>query len=192
MKKTSKSTTPPAPAASVPSPAPTPPSAPKKTSASASVAGTPVQEPRAKPSQEPRGKSPESTAPVSPPRAAAAAPQAPSAAAALPAKVIKPVKAPIPDRNESSASKAGGATVIRAKIDVGFGNGLFVRGEGGSDLSWDKGVPLANTSADEWVISLREVKRPVQFKLLINDQQWSSGDDYTVAPGDSVTLTPSF
>jgi hypothetical protein len=82
-------------------------------------------------------------------------------------------------------------TVIKAKIDVGFGNALYVRGQGG-DLSWDKGVLLSNVSADEWTISVREVKGPVLFKFLINDETWSVGEDYEVAAGTTAVLTPSF
>ncbi|MGH7996832.1 MAG: hypothetical protein ACREFX_10810 [Opitutaceae bacterium] len=102
--------------------------------------------------------------------------------------------APPPQAGQAASAKAAPttATVINAKVDIGFGNSLYLRGEGGSDISWEKGVPLSNTSSDEWTISLREVRRPIQFKLLINDRQWSAGEDYTVAPGSSVTLTPSF
>jgi hypothetical protein len=39
---------------------------------------------------------------------------------------------------------------------------------------------------------LRESARPVVFKFLVNDLSWSAGEDYTVAPGAKVVLTPTF
>lgn len=82
-------------------------------------------------------------------------------------------------------------TAITALIDVGYGNTLFIRGEG-SGLSWEKGIPLDAVADDKWSITLGESSRPVIFKFLINDVSWSIGEDYTVAPGTSITLTPVF
>ena len=82
-------------------------------------------------------------------------------------------------------------TTITALIDVGFGNSLFIRGEG-AGLSWDKGTPLDCVADDKWSITLGESARSVVFKFLINDTAWSAGDDYTVAPGTSITVTPVF
>jgi hypothetical protein len=83
------------------------------------------------------------------------------------------------------------ATTITALIDVGFGNSLYVRGEG-PGLSWDKGVLLDCVGDDKWTLTLGESSRPVVFKFLINDVSWSVGEDYTVAPGTSITVTPVF
>jgi len=43
-----------------------------------------------------------------------------------------------------------------------------------------------------WTISLGESARPFEFKFLINDETWSTGENYTVVSGGSVTLTPTF
>jgi hypothetical protein len=83
------------------------------------------------------------------------------------------------------------ATVITAQIDVGFGNTLFIRGDG-PGLTWEKGVPLGCTAVDCWTISLLVTNRPVVFKFLLNDEKWSKGDDYVVKPGSSNMLTPEF
>jgi hypothetical protein len=82
-------------------------------------------------------------------------------------------------------------TAITAKIDVGFGNALYIRGEG-PGLNWDKGVALDCVGADSWHWSAREASRPITFKLLVNDLTWSAGPDFTVAAGSTVTLTPEF
>ena len=83
------------------------------------------------------------------------------------------------------------ATVITAQIDVGFGNTLFIRGDG-PGLNWEKGVPLGCTAVDRWTVSLLVTNRPVVFKFLLNDEIWSKGDDYIVKPGSNTTLTPEF
>lgn len=82
-------------------------------------------------------------------------------------------------------------TTISANINVGFGNILYVRGEG-PGLSWDKGVRMECVADDRWTLTLGEAAQPFVFKFLIQDETWSVGDDYTVAPGTSVTLTPAF
>lgn len=82
-------------------------------------------------------------------------------------------------------------TTISARINVGFGNALHVRGEG-PGLSWDRGVAMANLSPDLWQLELGEASRPFVFKFLVNDLSWSLGPDYTLASGTSETFTPEF
>jgi hypothetical protein len=85
--------------------------------------------------------------------------------------------------------KAAGVA-IKAKIDVGFGNTLFIRGSG-AGLSWNKGTALACVAPDAWSIVLA-AEGLVSFKFLLNDQKWSTGKDYVASPGDTVTVTPAF
>ena len=82
-------------------------------------------------------------------------------------------------------------TTITARVDVGFGNALFIRGEG-AGLSWETGVPMECAEADLWCMVLPESVRGHIFKLLVNDLTWSAGPDFTLASGESVTLTPEF
>jgi hypothetical protein len=104
---------------------------------------------------------------------------------------IKAPAAPTPAAPPVVAKPKGSRVTISAKHDVGFGNALFIRG-GGAGLSWDKGTPLENVSADVWTIVIPGVERPFGFKFAINDETWNSGPDYVASPGDSLTLTPSF
>lgn len=83
------------------------------------------------------------------------------------------------------------STVVTATINVGFGNVLTIRGEG-PGLSWDRGLTMECLAADQWRVDLGEAARPFLFKFLVNDLSWSTGPDYTVASGSSVTLAPSF
>ena len=82
-------------------------------------------------------------------------------------------------------------TTITALIDIGFGNSLYLRGEG-AGLSWDAGLRMDCVADDKWSVTLGESARPVVFKFLINDISWSAGEDYTIAPGTSITVTPVF
>jgi hypothetical protein len=82
-------------------------------------------------------------------------------------------------------------TTIMAQIDTGFGNTLYLRGEG-SGLSWDKGIVMDCVADDRWVVALSDATTPVTFKFLLNDITWCVGNDYVVTPGESVTVVPSF
>ena len=89
------------------------------------------------------------------------------------------------------AKPKGGRVTIIAKVDIGFGNILYVRGDE-PYLHWAKGTALGNIAGDRWEIVLSGVEKPFEFKFLVNDSGWSTGENYCVAPGDTVTLTPSF
>ncbi len=131
--------------------------------------------------------------PTPAPKKAAPAPALKAAPAAAPKKTA--AKAPAPVKKASAAVTAVKpktvVTTISAKIDIGFGNTLFLRGVG-PGLSWDKGIPLANIDEDVWTVALPESARPVTFKFLVNDLTWSTGEDYVVESGSISLVTPSF
>lgn len=116
---------------------------------------------------------------------------------ARPKKAIEPYAAAAASVIEAPATAAvvapvtAAATTIIAQVDVGFGNQLYLRGDG-AGLSWDHGVEMACVRDDQWSYRLEGVTRPLNFKFLINDVTWSTGPDYTVAPEATVVLTPSF
>jgi len=125
-----------------------------------------------------------------------------AASTAAPAPALKSTGEPRVKAPPAAAAKARAddivivapppaATVITANIDVGFGNTLFIRGDG-PGLSWDKGVPLGCTAVDRWAISLLVTNRPVVFKFLLNDKLWSLGEDYVAKPGSKTTYIPAF
>ncbi len=124
-----------------------------------------------------------------------------TAAAPAKAPAKTPVKAPAkvpakaatkPAVKAPAVKKAASAvTRITAAIDVGFGNSLYLRGEGGG-LSWDKGVLLDCVSDESWTITLAESTKPIECKFLLNDVAWSVGNDYIVPAGSSVVLKPTF
>ncbi len=135
-------------------------------------------------------------APASKPAAKATPAPAPAPAAkktvAKKAAVKKPAAAKKTTTKKTAAAKpAESKTVITAKIDIGFGNTLHVRGSG-PGLSWDGGVPMNCVGDDEWSITLTGATVPVVFKFLVNDLSWSSGEDFVVEPGSSVVIEPGF
>src|SRR6266850_556537 len=50
------------------------------------------------------------------------------------------------------------ATTVTAKIDVGYGNALYIRGEG-PGLRWDQGTLMTCVGDNAWAISLGESAR---------------------------------
>ena len=82
-------------------------------------------------------------------------------------------------------------TTITALVDVGFGNTLYLRGEG-PGLNWDKGVLMNCAASDQWTLTLAESARPIVCKFLLNDETWCAGDDLVVKPGATLSFAPEF
>lgn len=101
---------------------------------------------------------------------------------------------PVAVRSEAQPAKPTApvrpVTVIEAKIDVGFGNHLFVRGQG-AGLSWERGTPLTCVGPDTWRLAVEASDR-LKFKLLLNDRVWATGEDVVVPPGKQVAVKPAF
>jgi hypothetical protein len=121
----------------------------------------------------------------------------PEVAVVVAAPVV--AEAPVKESSKKAASKKDTSkkaskstlTTIAAKIDIGFGNALYLRGEG-AGLSWDKGTALESTGCDEWTWTSSAVSAPVEFKLLINDEIWSQGANAVVEPGQKIEVIPFF
>jgi len=103
---------------------------------------------------------------------------------------MKMKKSPVKAGLKSTVNTEIPETVIDVKLDVGFGNALFLRGQG-AGLTWERGVPLACIDGKTWRWS-QKVKDPVTFKVLINDKVWAAGNDLIVAPGQKLELAPAF
>jgi hypothetical protein len=106
-----------------------------------------------------------------------------------------PASPSVPDAFVPAAAAATEAstslTVVAARVDIGFGNILYVRGTG-PGLSWDAGTPMINAGSDLWTIDLIGARGPVYCKFLINDEKWSAGPDYVIEPGAQLEVTPLF
>jgi hypothetical protein len=93
---------------------------------------------------------------------------------------------------EAPAKQKGAKTCITAHIDCGFSNNLFLRGEGVSSLSWEKGVQMKNVGPSEWVWESDRPFSIMRFKVLINDKCYEQGDNHSVAFGKHIDITPKF
>jgi hypothetical protein len=139
-----------------------------------------------------KSKSTKSPAPATKPASPAAKKKAapiPVGRDVTPVAPASPAPAPKPVTENASAKSAD--TTIIAKIDVGFGNALYLRGEG-PGLNWAQGVVMTCLADDQWRITLGESARPITFKFMLNDVTWSTGPDYVASPGETITLTPQF
>ena len=84
------------------------------------------------------------------------------------------------------------STVAVMKCDIGFGNTLFIRGEGAKNLSWDKGLALTFDEKEQAWCFRTSGNRPIEFKVLINDSKWSEGENFVLSPGGKQTFEPIF
>lgn len=119
--------------------------------------------------------------------AAKKAPAKKVAAKKAPAKTVATKKAPA----KKAPAKKVEQTSIIARVDVGFGNSLYVRGSG-AGLSWSKGTLLDNVTPYEWALKSTKAKGEVTFKFLINDEIWAEGENLTVAAGGTSISSPIF
>ena len=103
----------------------------------------------------------------------------------------KPTTKKAPVKKAVAPKKAASQTSIIARVDVGFGNTLYVRGEG-AGLSWEKGAALKNITPYEWGFASKKGSGTVTFKFLINDILWAEGEDLTVAAGGKSVSSPTF
>jgi len=175
----------------------------KKTTAKSKVSPAPATKPVPAPAAKAPAKKapPKRKAPVAKPAPAAApAPKPAVTPASVPSPAPAPARpvaalaaaAPVPAPTPvPAAARRPVVTTITARINIGFGNALHLRGEG-PGLSWDRGVPMECIAADLWRLNLGESARGYTFKVLVNDLTWNSGPDYTVASGGVVNITPVF
>ena len=82
-------------------------------------------------------------------------------------------------------------TRIVVQLDSRFPNTLYLRGEGLSELSWEKGVELKHIKPDEWLFETDQPFTAGEFKVLVNDQTYELGDSHPLYPGASVRINPN-
>jgi len=95
-----------------------------------------------------------------------------------------------PPQNSGRGS-FGKRTLVEAKLELGPGNGLFIRGEG-EGLKWHEGQPLVRLDSRTWRWSSLRSESPIIFQLLLNDLVWAKGDDILLEPGARIELVPDF
>ncbi len=138
---------------------------------------------------------PKKSAPMKP----AAVPVVPTKAKAPIAKATPPpplpaiTPAPVVKKpaTKSPVKPVAKKTTIIAKVDVGWGNSLYLRGDGGG-LSWDVGVLMTCAKDDEWSWSCPANAGPVTYKFVRNDLHWALGENLVVEAGATAVSTPDF
>ncbi len=83
-------------------------------------------------------------------------------------------------------------TRIVVQYDAGFANQVYLRGTGLPELNWAKGIPLKNVKPGEWVWETDVSFTNGEFKVLINDQTYESGENHHIYPGTSIRINPKF
>ena len=122
--------------------------------------------------------------------AAKKAPTKKTAAKKAPAKKAPKKIAQKPASKKAPAKKIK-LTRIIARVDVGFGNQLYIRGENGG-LDWERGIQMENVSAYEWRFTTHYPAKSIEFKFLINDGLWYGGGNLTVIAGKELISSPTF
>jgi hypothetical protein len=83
-------------------------------------------------------------------------------------------------------------TRIVVQVDTNFSNAIFLRGEGLTELSWEKGVELKHEKPDEWVFETETPFAGGSFKVLLNDKTYELGENHPLYPGASIRINPKF
>jgi outer membrane biosynthesis protein TonB len=86
-----------------------------------------------------------------------AAKKAPATKAAAPKAAPKKAPATTAAPAKKAGAKKVQQTSLIARVDVGFGNSLYVRGSG-AGLSWSKGTLLDNVTPYEWALKSTKAK----------------------------------
>jgi len=97
-------------------------------------------------------------------------------------------KAKAKDQADDPASPE---TRISVRVDIGFGNILYLRGDG-PGLSWEKGVPMDCDKESVWSWATTKTAKAFTYKVLVNDVSWSTGEDYTAHAGKNNRADPVF
>jgi hypothetical protein len=83
-------------------------------------------------------------------------------------------------------------TRIVVQVDPNFSSAIYLRGEGISDLSWEKGIEMKHEKPDEWVFETDAPFSAAEFKVLANDKTYEMGESHPLYPGASVRINPKF
>lgn len=104
---------------------------------------------------------------------------------------VPAVKKSVKKTAASAKESAQKVTRIIAHVDVGWGNMLYIRGEG-AGLSWEQGVPMICNNGTEWHWIAETEAGPISFKFLVNDEAWAVGENVTINAGDVYISDPIF
>jgi len=98
-----------------------------------------------------------------------------------------------PTKSRAKPKRRAALTPIRVHYNVGMGNRITVRGDT-DPFGWDRGIDAQNEASDVWEFKVERVPagQTFQFKPLINDTTYSTGDNYVGTGGQALDIYPAF
>ncbi|GGO22004.1 hypothetical protein GCM10010116_44350 [Microbispora rosea subsp. aerata] len=91
----------------------------------------------------------------------------------------------------ASVEPAPASTTIRVHYDPGAGNRITIRGD--APLSWVSGQDCVSRAADLWECGVdAPVGQQFHYKVLVNDNLWSTGPNYYGVGGQVYDIYPTF
>jgi hypothetical protein len=98
-----------------------------------------------------------------------------------------------PRKSRAKPKASSTLTPIRVHYDVGLGNRVTARGDT-DPFRWDCGLEAQTAADDVWELQLERVPagQTFQFKPLINDVTYSTGDNYVGTGGQTLDIYPVF
>jgi len=126
---------------------------------------------------------------VKPTKASSVKPTKASSVKPTKASSVKPTKA----SSVKPTKERSGLMPIRVHYNVGPGNRISVRGDT-DPFRWDCGIDARNMASDVWEFQLKRIPagQTFQFKPLINDTTYSTGENYVVTGGKTLDIYPAF
>lgn len=82
-------------------------------------------------------------------------------------------------------------TRITVKYDAGVGNKLTIQGTA-PGLNWGKGIEMKNLGNNIWIWETQSDFEKFEFKILLNDKQYETGQNHTIECGKKNEIVPSF
>jgi len=84
-------------------------------------------------------------------------------------------------------------TTIRVHYDVGLGNTMYLRGDE-YPLTWDMGRSMLNIASDCWIYETERIPagETFEFKPMINNSTWSTGNNFVGTGGQTIDIYPTF
>lgn len=83
-------------------------------------------------------------------------------------------------------------TVIQIRYNCGWGNTLSLRGDI-MPLSWERGIRCDCVAPDLWLCVLeRPTDGSIEFKTLMNDTVWETGENHRVTVHENIIIEPKF
>ena len=141
-----------------------------------------------------KAKSPSVTKAKSPAVTKAKSPAVPKVKSPSVSEVVSPsVTEAKPRKSRAKAKEQLAQTPIRVHYNVGMGNRITARGDT-DPFRWDTGLEAQYAEADVWELQLERVPagQTFQFKPLINDTTYSTGENYVGTGGQTLDIYPAF